>query len=170
MIFNTLITICDVDYDIIITNVLNLSNKNLTKIPKEIKYLINLTDLNFSNNQISEIENLETLTNLRYLNLDNNQINKIKNLKTLTKLKHLSLNNNQISKIKNLEMLTKLALLFLNNNQITKIENITNLMYLDLSNNYIDKIQTDNFNNSVKLIVSAYNQKYYKWRNIKSAK
>lgn len=47
---------------------------------EEIGLLSNLTRLNLSNNQISKIENLETLIQLRKLFLFNNQISKIENL------------------------------------------------------------------------------------------
>ena len=97
--------------------------------------------MNLCNNNISKIENLETLTNL---SLCDNQINKIENLETLTSLIYLGINNNQISKIENLEKLTKLINLHLENNLIDKIENLemlTNLLRLYLENNLIDKIE-----------------------------
>jgi hypothetical protein len=112
---------------------LNLSCKNLTKIPIISN---DITELYLSNNQITKIENLPD--SLLTLKLNHNQITKIENLPD--SLQKLYLHNNQISKIENIpENLQKLDL---ENNQITKIENLpSSLQTLWLYNNQIPKIE-----------------------------
>ena len=125
---------------------LNLSQLQLTAIPKEIQAVKNLQVLDLSDNQISKIENLADLP-LQYLNLSSNQISKIENLAGLP-LQELVLWSNQISKIENLAGLP-LQELYLSNNQISTIENLDNCFFqtLDLQSNKISKIE-----NSIKWI------------------
>ena len=123
---------------------LDLSGLDLKKIPQEIQKLTELKELDLSHNQISKIENLDTLINLTTFDLENNQISKIENLDTLAKLTTLDLETNSISKIENLDALYKLTTLNLYNNQISKIENLyalTNITELNLSDNNISKIE-----------------------------
>lgn len=70
-------------------NVLSLSCNCLTGIPSELKYVPTLTELNLSNNQIHEIEHLETLVELKHLNLRCNRISWISNLKSNVALERL---------------------------------------------------------------------------------
>lgn len=60
---------------------LDLSGKGLFTIPKEIKFLTNLNDLNLRDNYIQEIPEdvFKGLTQLKSLNLCFNQIEKVKN-------------------------------------------------------------------------------------------
>jgi len=147
---------------------LDLSNKNLTKIPiipnditelylqyNQITKIENLPDslriLWLNGNRITKIENLPS--SLQELHLGNNQITKIENLSE--NLQKLWLDDNQITKIENLpDSLQKLRL---DNNQITKIENLPeNLQILYLSCNQITKIE--NFSNSLQRLCLSYNK------------
>src|SRR5579883_1051988 len=80
---------------------LNLSFKQINKIPKEIDNLTNLKYLVLSNNKIKEIpKEVGNLTNLQDLYLSKNEIKEIpKELCNLTNLKCLYLYNNQIKEI-----------------------------------------------------------------------
>jgi hypothetical protein len=70
-----MISICGKKYSTDITE-LDLAHQGLTKIPEEIKYLINLITLSISYNNLTRIPEhiFDRLTNLEILNLSNNQI------------------------------------------------------------------------------------------------
>ena len=122
---------------------LYLNNNLLTVVPTSISELQFLEEIDFSDNQISTIENLDTLINLKYLLFINNQISVIENLDTLVNLEGLDLTGNQISVIENLDTLVNLFEIFLDNNQITvleKLNTLVNLNQLNLTNNLIDTI------------------------------
>ena len=113
--------ILDLRSNLYLTN-LDLSNNNITEINNLPP---NLTNLNLSNNDIIKIENLPP--NLTTLRLSWNRITKIENLSP--NLTTLNLSYNKITKIENLP--PNLVVLIISNNQITKVENlpptITNL-------------------------------------------
>ncbi len=78
---------------------LNLSKKNLLKIPNNLRN--NITKLVLSDNNITKIENLPQ--RIMYLYLYSNNISKIENLSQ--HITYLDLQkNNQISKIENLPL------------------------------------------------------------------
>lgn len=72
------------------------------------------------NNEISKIENLDSLKNLTCLYLQSNKIKKIENLYTLAKLRKLYLGNNEISVIEGLEGLQKLEELHVEKQNLSK--------------------------------------------------
>ncbi len=128
---------------------LDLSGKELTKIPEALAKLTNLRVLNLSYNQITEIpEALAKLTNLSELNLSHNQISEIpKALAKLTNLMVLYLSYNQIIKISEaiaITNFTNLRVLYLSHNRITEIPDtiskLTDLRLLYLHNNQITEI------------------------------
>ena len=134
--------------------VLELSNNQITEI-KELDKLINLQEIYLRNNQITEIKGLDKLVHLRVLDLSNNQITEIKGLDNLVKLQKIYLRNNQITEIKELDNLVNLQLLDLSNNQITEIkglDNLVNLLNFYLYANQIAKIKgLDNLVNLQRL-------------------
>jgi internalin A len=102
-----------------------------------LKYMVNLTRLVLSENQISDISPLSGLTNLLVLDLSfNHQISDISPLAGLTNLQQLCLNGNfQISDISPLSGLTNLLVLEMEGHQISDISplsGLTNLLVLDL--------------------------------------
>lgn len=149
----------------------SLSGLKLTEIPSDISKLIQLTEVDLSHNQLTEIKNLEKfskltklhlnsnrlteinleqLTQLTELDLSFNQLKEIKGLEQLTQLIHLNLNENQLTEIKGLEQLTRLTTLNLNKNQLLEIkglERLTQLTYLGLGRNRLTEIKgLENFN------------------------
>ena len=79
-------------------------------------------------NMIKTIENLSNLgATLRELELYDNQISKLENLESLVNLEILDVSHNRIRKIEGLENLTKLKKLYLVSNKINKIENVSHL-------------------------------------------
>jgi len=128
---------------------LNYENNEIERI-SNLEGLPNLIFLDLYNNQIQEIENLEVVPTLRVLMLGRNRIKEIKGLSSLTRLDVLDLHGNEIAKMKNLESLQELRVLNLAGNMLTKIENIeklTSLVEVNLRRNKItdiDKVDTLN--------------------------
>ncbi len=121
---------------------LNLSTNQITDITP-LSRLTNLTELYLYNNQISDLTGLSALINLTYLELEFNQITDITGLSALTNLTALSLSNNQITDITGLSALTNLTELSLRGNQISDITSLSaliNLTYLELLSNGITDI------------------------------
>lgn len=83
-----------------------------------------IKELDFYDNQIEKIENLNQLVTLESLDLSFNHFKKIENLECLVNLKKLFLVHNQIIKCENLETLQQLEMLELGDNQLRQIENI----------------------------------------------
>jgi internalin A len=122
-----------------LTNFTNLDlSQNQISDTAPLSNLTNLTTLYLGENQISDIKPLSNLTNLTILNLSQNQISDTAPLSNLTNLTNLGLGENQISDIKPLSNLTNLTELILNKNKIkdtAPLSNLTNLTYLDLWRN-----------------------------------
>ena len=120
---------------------------DLTCVGKEIKELSgleqarNLTLLNPSDNQLSDINPLASLSNLIGLFLGYNNIRDISPLSSLTSLRRLHLGDNLISDLSPLVSLTNLTWLYLRGNSISSIgplRALTKLTYLGLSGNPLD--------------------------------
>jgi len=92
------VTILGIEYPIATTTHLDLSNKNLTHIPSEIKQLINLEYLFLQDNQLTEIcPEIGQLINLQYLELQSNRLTTIcPQIAQLVNLKTINLNDNYI--------------------------------------------------------------------------
>ncbi|HAZ45006.1 MAG TPA: hypothetical protein DCZ55_11165, partial [Cyanobacteria bacterium UBA11371] len=118
---------------------LDLSNNQITEIPAAIASLSNLTKLELSDNQITEIPAaIASLSNLTKLNLWNNQIREIPAaIASLSNLTGLDLSGNQIREIPAaIASLSNLTELKLWSNQITEIPaaiaSLSNLTVYDL--------------------------------------
>jgi internalin A len=122
--------------------ILNLTGKNITNI-SALANVTNLKELGLSRNNITDIRALANLTKLEWLDLSDNNIRDISALRNLTNLKELYLSGNNITDISALANLTKLEWLYLIENNITDISalaNLTNLGWLDLGVNNITDI------------------------------
>jgi Leucine-rich repeat (LRR) protein len=122
--------------------ILDLSYNQISNI-STLPILPNLTILNLNYNQISDISTLPILSNITKLYLGGNQISDISSLPVLPKLNILSLHDNQISDISTLPVLPKLNILSLDNNQISDISTLPvlpNLTILYLSGNQISDV------------------------------
>jgi Leucine-rich repeat (LRR) protein len=121
---------------------LDASTRNITDLTG-LEYATNLTTLDLVNNQISDVSPLANLTSLTTLDLWFNQISDISSLANLTSLMTLNLVNNRITDISPLSSLTSLTFLWLHDNQISDISalaNLTDLTGLGLNRNQISDI------------------------------
>lgn len=103
---------------------LDLSYLGLKQIPKEILSLINIEQLNLSNNDIKELPSfLFELKELRILSLQNNCISYIpKEIRFLKKLVRIDLINNEVSRIDDeIGDLENLTTLYLSKNKLTSL-------------------------------------------------
>ena len=102
---------------------LNGTNKNITNLTG-LEYATNLVDLLLINTNITDISPLARLTKLHYLDLANNSISDISPLAKLTRLGHLNLADNSVSDISHVTELHQLSYLNLENNSISDISPI----------------------------------------------
>lgn len=124
-------------------NSLDLSFNTIRHI-RHVERLTNLKDLYLCQNEITRIDNLDTLTKLDNLELGANKIRELANLEKLQSLTTLWVARNKITKIENLSALTNLRLLSIQSNRITKIEGLEKLVNLEelyISHNGIEKIE-----------------------------
>jgi len=116
---------------------LDLSNKNLKILPKEIGNFPQLTHLGLGHNQLSELpKEIGKLTKLTHLDLVYNQLTTLpKEIGTLSQLTHLGLGYNQLIKLpEEIGNLTQLTLFLCAGNSKLKLpEKIGNLSLNDIS-------------------------------------
>lgn len=120
--------------------------------------LLKIKELELTKQNINNIEWITHFTNLTYLNLSKNNISNIQPLNGLN-IQSLDLSNNKIEDIP-LISLKKLIILDLSGNKIKDIDHLSNLVSLEdliLSNNRIDTIVTLNLPNISLLDVSLNN-------------
>ncbi|MFS1513734.1 leucine-rich repeat domain-containing protein [Chengkuizengella sp. SCS-71B] len=142
-IYEDIDSIVGLEYAVNLTD-LDLSENRITDI-SILSNLTKLTSLNLYDNEITDISILANLTKLTSLNLDDNEITDIFILENLTKLTSLNLDDNEITDISILAKLENLTSLDLDDNKITDIsslENLTKLTWLDLGNNNITDISS----------------------------
>jgi Leucine-rich repeat (LRR) protein len=122
---------------------LDASDRNITDLTG-LEYATSLTTLDLVNNQIDDISPLAGLTSLTGLWLLDNQISDVSPLAGLTNLAGLGLNRNQIADISPLVGLTNLTLgLWLAHNQISDVSplaNLSSLAILELGDNGISQV------------------------------
>ncbi|KAG7472693.1 hypothetical protein MATL_G00111520 [Megalops atlanticus] len=144
------------------TQVLLLQSNNISYVTVELQSLVNLTELDLSQNHFTQIRDigLNNLTNLITLYLEENQVKELPDfcLKDLASLEELYINHNQISSIgpKAFSGLGNLLRLHLNSNKLVAIdshwfESLPNLEILMIGENPILGLQERNFYPLAKL-------------------
>ena len=122
---------------------LDLSNNQLTNVDG-LQNLTSVNQLNLSNNQLTNIDGLSNLTSVRILDLSDNQLTNVNGLSNLENGYMVVLSNNQISDISGLHKLKgENLVLSLDNNQLTNVDGLSSVTYawkLDLSNNKISNL------------------------------
>jgi Leucine-rich repeat (LRR) protein len=119
---------------------LDLSTSQISDI-RPFQSLNNLVELKLINNQISDVTPLQSLENLEVLDLSYNQISNVEPLGKLRKLEVLNLSYNQVIQVEPLQSLMNLNELNLTNNQvsdITPLKPLEKLIYLFVRDNPID--------------------------------
>lgn len=123
---------------------LNLDRRQLDVCPL-LEQEQRLRLLNFQNNSIRVIQNLENLPNLIFLDLYNNKLVSLEGpLGAVKGLRVLMAGKNRIAAITNLTHLRKLDVLDLHSNEIRQIEGLdglTDLRVLNLAGNRISSVQ-----------------------------
>lgn len=124
---------------------LNYQNNLITRITN-MNGLPNLIFLDLYNNQIRTIEGLDVLTTLRVLMLGKNLLRSIQNLQSLTRLDVLDLHSNNIERMECLEGLVELRVLNLAGNCVSvlaELGNLPSLTELNLRRNSVERVITD---------------------------
>ena len=104
---------------------------------------VNLSEIDFSDNQISNLAPLGALVGLTRLSLPGNEITDVSPLARLTALTQLDLAANRVADVTPLAELTTLTELHLRENDvanISRLSGLTALIHLDLANNDITDI------------------------------
>jgi len=122
---------------------LDISRRNLTKLPDSIGLLTKLREIDASNNKLTSIpKQIGLLTNLKGLYLENNNLTSIPNqIGFCTNLEDLDLENNKLTSIPSyIDLLVNLEYLNLKRNKLTSIpssiiHHLDNLKKIDLSHN-----------------------------------
>lgn len=144
---------------------LTLIDTKLNKIPKQLKNLHNLEDLNITQSNLTEIssedcEILLSLPNLNQINLKFNKINVINSSFWKIQSNYVFFGCNRIMEIKIISN-SNIMFLDLSHNNIDKLPNninkLFNLVSLELSNNNIDKLP-ENITKLNKLKTLSINQ------------
>jgi Leucine-rich repeat (LRR) protein len=127
-------------------------NKNLTDLDLSDNDISNadplftvesLTSIKLNNNKIVDIGYIEQVELLEELHLDGNDIQNIEQIASLKNLKHLSLKDNAINDVSALKELNSLNQLYLDHNNISGLSSLTNLeqlAILTLSYNSVNDI------------------------------
>jgi len=119
---------------------LDLSSSQISDI-RPFQSLNNLVELKLINNQISDITPLQSLENLEVLDLSYNQISNVEPLGSLSNLEVLNLSYNQVRQVEPLQSLMNLNELNLTNNKVTDItplKPLERLIYLFVRDNPIE--------------------------------
>ena len=126
------ITIKGTEYSTSLTS-LTLNNMDLTdEDVKDLKYMVNLTELYVYQNNITDISFVKGLTELENLSLFNNKVSDLSPLAGLISIKGLYLRANNISDISALDGLYSLEVLDLSENNVSDITPLAELRNIDL--------------------------------------
>ena len=111
---------------------------------KGLEFAINLTRINMSHNQVTDISPVAGLIELRELWLTDNLVSDISPVGDLTNLTHLGVSTNQnltdISPVRNLTNLVRLDLVETQVSDISPVRNLTNLVLLDFRHSLVSDI------------------------------
>lgn len=137
------ITIKGTEYSTSLTS-LTLNNMDLTdEDVKDLKYMVNLTELYVYQNNITDISFVKGLTSLETLSLFNNNVSDLSPIAGLVSLKDLYLRANNISDISALEGLYSLEVLDLSENKVSDVSplaELRNITLLRLNDNNVSDI------------------------------
>jgi internalin A len=111
--------------------VLNLSDCEMTELPKEIRDCVWLKNLNVSRNeQFSDLSPLANLTDLQTLDCDSTHVSDLSPLANLTTIQSLSCSSTPVSDLSPLANLTNLLLLLCSSMSVSDLSPLANLTVL----------------------------------------
>ncbi|OJJ23263.1 hypothetical protein BKI52_02595 [marine bacterium AO1-C] len=108
---------------------IDLSDNQITDL-SPLNQLPQLTKISLSANQITDLSPLQQLPQLREIDLNDNQITDLSPLNQLLELREIDLNDNQITDLSPLNQLPQLTKISLNDNQITDLSPLNQLPQL----------------------------------------
>lgn len=111
---------------------LTMIGGNLEVMENSLMYMVNLRELNFAENNIPGIQNLENCIHLEKLFLYSNKISSISGLDNCKKIKELYLQDNLISKVSGCSKLPNLQTLLLSGNRIKHLNDLKDVENLPL--------------------------------------
>ncbi|XP_022800266.1 protein phosphatase 1 regulatory subunit SDS22 homolog isoform X2 [Stylophora pistillata] len=124
--------------------ILDISCNNITDI-SAINALPALEELDVSNNKIGKIPDLGRCKKIQDLDASKNQISDLSGMRSLSSLTVLRVDNNEIVSLDSLGKLRALQELYLSNNRITEVKlfasQFSSLEILEVSNNAITTIE-----------------------------
>ncbi len=125
-------------------HVTSITWSNIRELPKSLRFMKNVSNLDLRGTRVSDISALSGLTSLTELNLRETEARDIRDLSGLTALTTLDLRGTKVSDISTLSSLTALTKLDLSNNfdlsDISALSRLTELTDLDLSETNISEI------------------------------
>ncbi|KAM6912256.1 leucine-rich repeat-containing protein 9 [Xenentodon cancila] len=129
----------------------------------EPDWTLKITTLNLDNQRISRLINLSKLENLRWASFNDNNICNVEGIDSCLKLEELSLNNNNIRSIKGLARLHHLHKLSLDGNRLSSLDasvlgQLHNLIFLSVENNCISSMHGIQKVQSLLELFIGYNQ------------
>jgi len=160
---------------------IHISYSDFLELP-DLSEFINLESLIITNNKLKKLSDLSKCINLKYLYFTNNKLEELPDLSNLLNLCRLYCNDNKLSKLTNLPI--NLKILSCENNNITELNlsGLTQLEYLNISNNNIYLLPNldiynnlteiyCNYNNLLSLPISILKcKKLYYYKNYKNYK
>uniref|UniRef100_A0A669QJU4 Leucine rich repeat containing 9 n=1 Tax=Phasianus colchicus TaxID=9054 RepID=A0A669QJU4_PHACC len=122
--------------------VLSQISKNRVDLEIHNNWYSMITVLNLDDQHLFKISNLEKLEHLRWASFSNNNLTQVEGLESCLNLEELTLDENCISTLDGISKLTKLTRLSVNNNHLTSLkrhvfENLSHLHYISVENNRI---------------------------------
>ena len=105
-------------------------NQNGLKEIGEIKYLVNLEELDLDDNFLESIDDLRCLKRLSTLSLKNNRIKSLRGIENLSNLSNIKIDINVIESLDELKLLKNLKGIWASSNRITSLQGIQTLNQL----------------------------------------
>lgn len=115
-----------VEADLVNLSTIQASSQNITNL-SGLEKCVNLASLDIANNKIVQLGPLKGLAKLQYLNLANNAVSDVAPIGDVRALQYLELTRNKLKDIRPLAGLTNMASLYLASNQISDISVVSRL-------------------------------------------
>lgn len=118
---------------------------DVTVLPKSIRSLKKLKNLNFSNQAIFDLLPISSLRDLQKLSFDMTLVSNLKGISSLHNLEYLSFSSTAVSDVKPISSLKKLKYLDFSYTQVSELyplRALVSLQYLDLNGTYVADLKS----------------------------